>query len=340
VEHQLYPTPFVNAGLGREDSGAGKFSEGDADDAAVRRTLWNATMNGQSPTYENTGFGPQYANAPGTKAMTAWFDLFSTTRYWEMEPYFDVDGGRALALENTDYIVYVEKPGRVELMVEKHTYDVSWMDPATGAIVKEKKQFNGDRFSGEPPDKSHDWVLRLARPAHLASLGRSYKFESRSSQEGSRALPVALQEIETSPSKVPFQIDQPAGEVSLSTPTPYAATVTRQTRATSAMTWLWTGEVTAEGQGYRVLATVAKGQLQPPEGITRNLPATMLIQLYGMNANGKVYELRRHAVSRNDAARSGNRYYSRVRQSGAGSRRRSFGRDRDSCPCRFRTGAV
>jgi hypothetical protein len=291
VEHQLYRAPFVNAGLGREDSGAGKFADGDADAAAVRRRLWNATMNGQYPTYANTGFGPQYANSPGAKAMTAWFDFFSATRYWEMEPYFDVDGGRALALEDVDYVVYVEKPGPVELIVEKHSYDVAWLNPATGETVKQKKQFNGDRFSGEPPDKSHDWVLRLARLARLESMGRSYKFESRSSEEGSRAQPIAIQEIETNPTKVPFQMEQPAGDVSMSNPAPYAVTVTRQTRATGSMTWLWTGEVTSDGQGYRVLATNAKGEFRPPEGIASKLPGTLLIRLYGMNANGKVYEL-------------------------------------------------
>jgi hypothetical protein len=291
VEHQLYRAPLVNGYLGREDSGAGKFADGDADAAAVRRRLWNATMNGQYPTYANTGSGPQYADSPGVKAMTAWFDLFSSARHWEMEPYFDVDGGRALALEDTDYVVYVEKPGPVELVVEKHSYDVSWMDPATGAITRQKKQFNGDRFSGEPPDKSHDWVLRLVRTAHLAALGRSYKFESRSSEEGSRALPIAIQEIETNPTKVPFQIDQPAGDVSISKTNPYAATVTRQTRATGSMTWLWTAEATSDGQGYRVLATGAKGEFRTPESIARNVPVTLLIRLYGMNANGKVYEL-------------------------------------------------
>ena len=43
--------------------------------------------------------------------MTVWFDFFSDTRHWELEPYFDVDGGRALALEGIEYVVYVEKPG-------------------------------------------------------------------------------------------------------------------------------------------------------------------------------------------------------------------------------------
>jgi len=81
IEHQLYAVPFVNLDFGREDG----------DTAAFRRRLWNATMDGQYPTYAGSG--------PGAKQMTVWFDFMSDTRHWELEPYFDVDGGRALALE-------------------------------------------------------------------------------------------------------------------------------------------------------------------------------------------------------------------------------------------------
>ena len=278
IEHQLYAVPFVNADLGREN-----------DAALFRRRLWNATMDGQYPTWSGTG-GPG-PNPPGAKAMTVWFDFFSGTRHWELEPYFDVDGGRALALEDTDYIVYVEKPGPVELIVEKHSYEVAWMNPADGETVKQKKQFNGDHFTGEPPDKSHDWVLRLVRPGRIESMAKSYYFESRSSEEGSRALPVALQEIETNPEKVPFQIEQPAGDLSVSKPAPYSAKITRQTRATGSMMWLWTGDITSDRQGYRVLGTGQKGDMQPPASMAKTLPATLLLRVYGMNANGKVYEL-------------------------------------------------
>ncbi len=291
IEHQLYAVPFVNMGIGREDSGAGKQSPSDMDAAAFRRRLWNATMDGQYVEYANTGSGARYASSPGAKAMTAWFDFFSSARHWELEPYFDVDGGRALALEDTDYIVYVEKPGPVEVLVNKHGYDVSWMDPATGQTVKQKKQFNGDHFTGEPPDRAHDWVLRLVRTGHLEDLARQYRFESRSADEDSHAQPIGLQEVETSPEKTPFEIAQPTGDLSASMPAQYAVNIKRQTRATSSMRWMWTAEATADGQGYRVLATAQKGEFTPPAGLAKNLPATLLLRLYGMNANGKVYEL-------------------------------------------------
>jgi hypothetical protein len=242
-------------------------------------------MDGQYPTYGNTGAGAQSAALPGAKQMTVWFDFMSETRHWELEPYFDVDGGRAVALEDTEYVVYIEKPGPLELLVEKHGYDVWWVNPIDGEHVKGKK-FSGDHFTGEPPDRSHDWVLHVVREGRLESMNRSYKFASREE-------PLSLQIVETSPEKVPFAIDQPAGDLSLSKPSPYAAKITRATRASRSMTWLWTGEVPAQHEGYRVLATGEKGTFQPTETLARNYPANMILRLYGMNANGKVYSIDR-----------------------------------------------
>ena len=282
VEHQLFGVPFVNFSLGREDSGAGKRGAEDVDAAAYRKRLWNATMDGQYLTYSNTGSGAQFANSPGAKMMTAWYEFFSDTRHWELEPYFDVDGGRAVALEDVEYVVYIEKPGPIELTVEKHSYDVYWMDPATGETTKAKKNYSGEHFTGEPPDRSHDWVLHVVREGRVAGMNKSYKFESRE---------IVLQEVESNSPKVPFAIEEPKGDLFASKPSPYAAKVTKETRATRSMAWLWMGEVAADHQGYRVLATGQKGSFTVPPDLTQTFPAVMHMRLYGMNANGKVYEV-------------------------------------------------
>jgi hypothetical protein len=263
IEHQLYPAPLVNVAAGQEDA------------AAFRRRLWNAAMDGQ---YLGVASAPDEAKA---KAMSVWFDILSGTRYWELEPYFDVDGGRAVALEDTEYLVYVEKPGPLELTVEKHGYDVFWIDPATGESTRAKK-FSGEHFTVEPPDKSHDWVLHVVREGRVQGMNRSYKFESRKIQ---------MQEVEVNSAKVPFTIEAPRTELSVSRAVPYAAKVTRETRATRSMLYLWMGDVAADRQGYRVLATGARGEMKAPSDIAKNYPATIHLRLYGMNANGKVYEL-------------------------------------------------
>ena len=189
-----------------------------------QRDLWNATMNGQYPA---SGAGPY---------MKAWAEFMGGSRYWELEPYFDVDGGRAVALEDVEYIVYVEKPGLVELTVENHNYDVTWMNPATGELIK-LKDYKGEHFTGEPPDKSHDWVLRVSREGRKEGMLKSYKFDSR---------PVPVQEVEQNPSKIPFEITAPAGtELSLSKPAPFAVKIKRDTRATRSLLVEWTAEVAA-----------------------------------------------------------------------------------------------
>ncbi|MBZ5620662.1 MAG: DUF5060 domain-containing protein [Acidobacteriia bacterium] len=280
VEHQLYGVPFVNLDFGREDSGAGKSGPNDLDANEFRHRLWNATMDGQYPTYTNSGAGAPYANSPGAKAMTVWFDFMSDARHWELEPYFDVDGGRAVALEDTEYVVYIEKPGPVELTVEKHGYDVYWINPIDGESIR--KKFSGEHFTGEPPSRSHDWILHVVRESHLEGMNKSFKFESRD---------IVLQEVEANTPKVPFAMEEPKGDLSLSKPVPYSAKLTRESRATRLMRWLWMGEVAADHQGYRVLATSQKGEMQPPRSIATNFPALMHLRLYGMNANGKIYEL-------------------------------------------------
>ena len=57
--------------------------------------------------------------------------------------------------------------------VEKHGYDVAWFNPINGEWVKQKKEFKGEKFLGEPPDRTHDWVLRLSRESKKESMLKS-----------------------------------------------------------------------------------------------------------------------------------------------------------------------
>jgi hypothetical protein len=253
VEHQLFQVPAINTGI------------------KTQRDLWNATMNGQYP-------------ASGSGAyMTTWFEFMSGNRYWELEPYFDVDGGRALALDGIDYIVYVEKPGPVEVTLEKHNYDVAWINPATGERTKEKN-YNGEHFTAEPPDKLHDWVLHISREGAKEGMLKSWKFESRR---------VPIQEVEVSTAKIPFDVDTPAqgGDISISRPPFYSIKIKRDTRATRSLLMEWTGEVAIDGEGYRVIGSGREGTLQIPRSIVNTFPAVFSLRLAALNANGKAYIL-------------------------------------------------
>jgi len=260
IEHQLYQAPAVNR-------------IADTDPVALRHHLWEATMNGQYP--ECAGL-----TGASAKFMSVWFEFMNATRHWDVEPYFDVDGGRALALPGVEYIVYIEKPGPVELSVEHHGYEVFWVDPADGSTTRGK--YSGEHFTGEPPDRYHDWVLHVVREGTLSSMNRSYKFDS---------WDVPVQEIVINPEKIPYDIEKPAGDLTVGKPAEFAAKLKRSTRGTRNMMWMWTGEVTGEGEGYRVLGSGQQGSLTVPTGLASNYPTDILLRVYGINGYGAVYML-------------------------------------------------
>ncbi len=288
VERQFYTKPFVAIDLGSEDSGAGKTRPSDTSTEEFRKRIWNASMDGHYPTFANTGTSgiggkqadAKFADSPGAKAMKAWFEFFSNTRHWELDPYYDVDGGKALALEGIEYIVYVEKPGLIEVITEKHGYDVFWYNPITGEYLKQK-EFKGEKFVGEPPTKTQDWVLHLSRDSKKEGMLKSYKFESK---------PPFVQEIEIGTAKVPFEISLPKqNALSLKQEHRFEVKVKKPTRATRSMLYEWTGDVVADGQGMRILATGAQGTFKIPPGMIKRFPAVLNVRVSAINANGKAY---------------------------------------------------
>jgi hypothetical protein len=252
VEHQFYQVPFV----GVTDA----------------QHLWSTTMDGEYPEFQGEN----------AAMCRYWFDFIADTRHWELEPYFDVDGARAVALEDVEYVSYIEHPGPpVEISVEKHSYDVAWFNPATGESIDQKK-YKGEHYTGEAPDKSHPWILLVAREGRKESMLKSYKFDS-------REVPL-VQEIETNPVKVPYVIVDPSSNtLDVGKPVKFSAKLTRETRATRSMMFLWTGEVAADGQGLRVLGTGSPGSFVISPSIALSFPAVLSIHLAALNANGKAY---------------------------------------------------
>lgn len=259
VEHQLTALPGINAGI------------------RSRADLWNATMNGQYPA---SGSGREF---------TVWFELMARTRYWEMEPYFDVSGGRAIAVREApglygdmedavEYLVYIDKPGPVELSVENHGYEVVWINPANGERLP-AKDYKGKSFAGEPPDSSHDWVLHVSREGHKAGLNK-YKFESRRN---------VRQTPETNPTALPFEMEKPGPQISAQAPSFYSLKTLRATRATRDILAVWTVELTSGAEGGRVVGVGKEGTLAIPASFVEKLPAVVSLRVSILNANGKAY---------------------------------------------------
>ncbi len=292
IEHQLFAKPQVNSEFGYEDSGGGRTHDHHIDSAAFINRLWHTTMNGQAPTFGNTGvYGGKklepradFLNSPGAQAMTHWFAFFSNTRFWELEPYFDLDGGRALALPGVEYIVYLEKPGPIEMMIERHSYDVYWFNPTTGESIKEKKSYKDHVFRGSPPHNNHSWVLHLSRDGRKRGMLNSYKFESRRN---------LLQDPERNPRNMPFELvtPQPGSTLKTGAQIPFEIKLRRETAGTRRMMYLLMADVPSGGQGFRYLGSGASGEIRIRPSVLRDAPTTLNMRIYALNAPGKVYSI-------------------------------------------------
>jgi hypothetical protein len=245
-----------------------------------RHELWNLTTNAQYPTVPFNAF----SNASNSKAIEVWDKVISDTRYWEFEPYFDVDGARAAGLEEVEYVAYAQTPGIVEITLPKHKYNPVWVNPITGE-ESPLKNYKGEVFSRQTPDTAHDWVLQVPREGKKENMLKFVRFAS---------VDPPIQEPELNPSKIPFQIvDPPGDELNPAIPIPFSVKLTRTVRATRTMQYVWWGEVIAGGAGARLLALGASGTLRIPPMLQGHAGADLNVRLLAVNANGKAYEVDR-----------------------------------------------
>ncbi|HXE14177.1 MAG TPA: DUF5060 domain-containing protein, partial [Bryobacteraceae bacterium] len=245
---------------------------------AFRHELWLSTTNGEYPTmrYEAS------QNPANIAAMKTWITVMSGVRHWEFEPFYDVDGARAVGLDNVEYLLYAAKPGTVEIdFSEKHKYNPRWINPRTGEVT-ELKDVKQDTYSQTTPGPG-DWILQVPRDGQKEHMLKSYKFES---------VPAPEQVPELNAKSIPFEIEAPSGhKLDGNAPVRYGAKITRANRSTRLMQYMWIGEVMADGEGPRVLALGASGNFEIPAKLIKKYPAILNLRLNAINANGKAYSL-------------------------------------------------
>ena len=112
-------------------------------------------------------------------------------------------------------------------------------------------------------------------------MNQSYKFESRD---------IVIQEVEANTPKVPFAMEQPTGDLSYRSPALFREDHTR-VACHPPDGWAVDGRSGRRPAGLPRARHRPEGNMRPPRDIANNFPATMHLRLYGMNANGKVYEL-------------------------------------------------
>ncbi|HZQ52168.1 MAG TPA: DUF5060 domain-containing protein [Bryobacteraceae bacterium] len=265
VEHQFTQQPEIHV-----------ITATDPD--AFRHELWTSTTNGEYPSISYQSL----RNEANAKAVAVWFKVISDTRHWELEPYFGVDGARAVGLQEVEYLAYAEKPGIVEITLPKHKYNPVWVNPTSGEEIP-LKDYRGEVFSRQTPDNAHDWVLQVPREGHKESMLKSYYFESQDPP---------VQEIELDSAKTPFEIAEPSGDtINMLVPTPYGVKLTRANRATRTMQYVWWGEVVAGGEGARVLAVGPSGNFTIPRDLIKGPGSSLTLRLLALNALGKAYEV-------------------------------------------------
>jgi hypothetical protein len=274
VEHQFTEKPSIHV-------------ISTAEPAGFRHELWNATTNGQYPSAPFEAL----QNETNVKAVETWFKIVSDARHWEFEPFFDVDGARAVAVDGrtdpyaeidfVECLTYAQKGGIIEVTLPKHKYNPEFVNPATGEEIP-LKDTRTEVFSRETPDKTNDWILYLPREGRKESMARSYYFESHNPP---------VQDPESDATKTPFEIvDPPGDQLSVRVPAPFHVKITKSNRATRAMQYVWWGEVVSGGEGARVLAIGPSGNLTVPKALA--VPGGILtVRLQAINANGKAYEL-------------------------------------------------
>lgn len=250
------------------------------DPETFRHELWNATTNGEYPSVSYEAL----RNEANVRAVRAWSSVVSDTRHWELEPYFEVDGARAVGLTEVEYLAYAQNPGIVEITLPKHKYNPVWINPITGEQIP-LKDYRGEVFSRQTPDASHDWILQVPREGHKESMLRSYYFESEDPP---------IQEPEVDAAKIPFEIGDPAGdELNRLIPAPFQVKLVRPNRATRHMQYVWWGEIVTTGEGGRVLGIGSSGQWDLSKILTAPSGSNLTVRLLAINANGKAYEVDR-----------------------------------------------
>ncbi len=267
VEHQFTAQPEVHVIQAVEPD-------------AFRHELWHCTTNGEYPSVSYQSL----QNETNIKAIQAWSRVIADTRHWELEPYFDVDGARAVGLNEVEYLAYAQTPGIVEITLPHHKYNPVWVNPANGEQL-ELKNYRGEVFSRSTPDNSHDWVLWVPRDGEKEARAKYYYFESEDPP---------IQEVEAIAQR--FLSPSPILLASASAPRsryPTAIKITRANRASRRMQYAWWAEAVGGTAGPRLLGLSDSGTFTIPKTLIRDSGTALNLRVLAINANGKAYELDR-----------------------------------------------
>ncbi len=233
VEHQFTQQPqvhIVNA----------------TDPDTFRHQLWSCTTNGEYPSVSFEAL----QNPANVRAVRTWFKIVSDTRHWEFEPYFAVDGARAVGLEEIGYIAYAQNAGIVEITVRQAQVHAGLdqsrlrarkLSRRTGAVTYSAGRRRTIRTIGFSISNERATRNRCCGRCDSNRLMRPYKKLKRTVQR-LRSTSFNREATTSKPQRSPFEVK-----------------ITRANRASRTMQYVWWGEVVAKGSSSRLLAVGAHG---------------------------------------------------------------------------------
>jgi len=123
-----------------------------------------ADMNGDS----STGFSGSMDLAEKVQArhdiVKRVWDFFETVPFYRMSPRQDlVSAGFCLAEPGKEYLVYLEKPGAVDVATEGGPYREQWID-ARDPTKRRDVGMTADGKRLASPNEGEDWLLHLRKP--------------------------------------------------------------------------------------------------------------------------------------------------------------------------------
>jgi len=194
--------------------------------------------------------------------------LLPPTRALELERLltFDGDGGRALALGDTEYVVYIREARPALIDRENHGYTFTG-NPIDGESTK-GKSFKGLSLPGLSPER----VARLG----AARGGANATWQAMTILQLSSRVTIVLQEVESNSPKVAVHTSSSPGDITCASRRRSPPNSTRESRATRSHDVAWTGEVSAEKRPLLPRARHgSQGSLRRSGGIRQDFPATI-----------------------------------------------------------------
>jgi hypothetical protein len=169
--------PQTNEEYGYEDHYPAWAAPGSDSSDVLRRTAWDIVMAGGYQTAGETArrgtnigadMGGGWMNGRGDDTMTMFLgyghmvDFFTSFEWWKTNPHDELvsAGSYCLADPGKTYVIYLPKPGKATVQLEKGSYKATWFSAATGERI-DLPDVTETIWTSPPSPDQNDWAILL-----------------------------------------------------------------------------------------------------------------------------------------------------------------------------------